>query len=631
MDASHTGLAGNHHGVRDSANLLPYQSLTCVSTIAADSLKGSIFGHKPGLFVLFFTEMWERFSYYGMRVLFVVFLLEEAFNGDVWNRADAAALYGIYTGFVYFTPMLGGIVADKFLGYRRAVLLGAFIMTVGHGLLAFETEYFWYTGLLCLIVGNGFFKPNISSIVGQLYAGEAQRKDGAYTIFYMGINAGAFLGILLCSYYGENAAYGYGYGFGLAGIFMLIGMIQFYFGQGIFGNIGLPPSDPNFVMLSDEDSAPAAGEDTAVAKHYEDEVADVKEVTTTGGSSRVIKWGAIGLFLGAVLYALLVTFGDPMDNALQTFSNYIMPPIVVGAVVAFIGWIVTDPSLGTVERDRVWVIVILSAFIVFFWWAFEQAGSSMTVFALDYTDRTLEGTGKTLFNIANTILSVVPIIVLTYVLAKLFGITFQRFTTANLVLGTAFVIIWLLVILMLSEQFSDQDPEIPAGWFQIFNSLFIICFAPLFSRLWDRRVAWLKSWMSKFALGLTLLGIGFAILSIGALSIPDGAKTAQVSIFWLIVAYLFHTLGELCISPVGLSYVSKLSPGRLVGLMFGVFFVANFIANFAGGLTASKIEPIAEQIGLSGFFLIFAIVPITAAAILLLIRGNMRKMMHGIE
>lgn len=595
------------------------------STLRHPEDGGSIFGHRPGLFVLFFTEMWERFSYYGMRVLFVVFLLTEAFKGEIWNRADAAALYGIYTGLVYFTPLIGGILADRFFGYRRAVMLGAITMTAGHACLALETETTWYLGLFLIIIGNGLFKPNISSMVGQLYADEPERKDGAYTIFYMGINSGAFLGILLCSYYGE--VWDFGYGFGLAGIFMLIGLIQFYFGQGIFGSIGLPPSHPDYVAPENREP-----EDTAVAKHYEDELVSVPEVKIAGDSSRrAVRWGIIGLVLGGIVYGLFLSFAPAQPNFLQTFSNYVMPPIILGSVVAFVGWIVSDPIMSRIERDRVWVIVILSFFIVFFWWAFEQAGGSMTIFALDYTDRSLTGSETSIFGVANTILSVVPILVLTYILIKLFGITFQDYSVSNLVLASAFVLVWYLVINMLVEQFSGDSTEVPAGWFQIFNSLFIICFAPAFSKLWDRQLEWLRNWPIKFALGLILLGIGFVILAVGALSIPEGAKTASVSMFWLIAAYLFHTLGELCISPVGLSYVSKLSPARLVGLMFGVFFVANFIANFSAGLTGSYIEPIADQIGLSGFFGIFAAVPIGAAIVLLLLSSRIKKMMHGIE
>ncbi len=595
---------------------------------------GNIFGHRPGLFVLFFTEMWERFSYYGMRVLFVVFLVTEAFKEEAWNRPDALALYGIYTGLVYFTPMIGGILADKFLGYRNAVLLGALIMTLGHASLAFETESFWYLGLLLLIVGNGFFKPNISSIVGQLYSQDPERKDGAYTIFYMGINSGAFLGILLCSYYGEQ--WGFNFGFGLAGIFMFIGMVQFYFAQGIFGRIGLSPS--KLAALGPEAGAKVSTmredgtlDDVAVGKHYEDEVADIPEIVTGSDDGRAMKWAGIGLVVGIVVYALIALFGEPQANFLQTFSRTLMPPIIFAAVTGFVGWIVNDPTLTVVEKDRVWVIVVLSFFIVFFWWAFEQAGGSMTIFALDYTDRTLTGSGAQTFKIVNTFITVVPILVLTFVLYRLFAITFSRFTLSNLVLGSAFVGIWYLVYIMLTEQYASTEPEVPAGWFQIFNSLFIICFAPLFSKLWEAKLSFLNSGPIKFALGLTLLGVGFAILAFGAMGIPEGAKTASVSMFWLIAAYLFHTLGELCISPVGLSYVSKLAPVRLVGLMFGVFFVANFIANFAAGLTGSYIEPIAEQIGLSGFFLLFAAVPITAAVVLLLINGWMKKMMHGIE
>ncbi|MEL6275477.1 MAG: oligopeptide:H+ symporter, partial [Bacteroidota bacterium] len=338
-----------------------------------DTNTQNIFGHKPGLFVLFFTEMWERFSYYGMRVLLVVFLVEVAFD-EQWSRADALALYGIYTGLVYFTPMIGGILADRVLGYRRAVVLGALIMTLGHASMALETEAFFYLGLALLIVGNGLFKPNISSIVGQLYNKNPELKDGAYTIFYMGINAGAFLGIGLCSYYGEQISYSLG--FGLAGIFMLIGLLQFWFSQDIFGRIGLPPSHPDYLD-------PKAEADVSTEKMVagEDQVLDgnlAVGVNTTlppdNNSSRGIRWGIIGVVTGGILYALIAFFSDPQPNALQTFSREFMPPIILAAVVGFIGWIVSDKSLTKIERDRVWVIVILSFFIVFFWWAFEQAG-----------------------------------------------------------------------------------------------------------------------------------------------------------------------------------------------------------------------------------------------------------------
>ncbi len=598
---------------------------------------GSIFGHRPGLFVLFFTEMWERFSYYGMRVLLVVFLVNIAFGDTPWDRADALALYGIYTGLVYFTPMIGGILADRLLGYRRAVVLGAFIMTLGHAAMAFETGGLFYTGLGLLIVGNGLFKPNISSIVGQLYDKDTERKDGAYTIFYMGINAGAFLGILLCSYYGENPNYGYGYGFGLAGVFMFIGLVQFWFAQDIFGDIGLSPNQTAELEPSKTDvmeSRAVEPEGFTVDASMTNLHSSKDFTPSVGGDDdgkRALTWGAIGLAIMAVVYFLISTFAEPQANALQTFSREFMPPIILGSVIGFVGWIVSDKSLKKVERDRVWSIIVFSFFIVFFWWAFEQAGGSMTIFALDYTERNLTGEGATLFRIANTAITVIPVLVLTWVLLKLFAITFKKYSLSNLVLGLAFVIIWILIGNMLFEQFTEEAPEVPAGWFQIFNSLFIICFAPLFAKLWERKFALLRRGPVKFALGLTLVGIGFAILAVGALSIPDGAKTASVSMFWLIAAYLFHTLGELCISPVGLSYVSKLAPVRLVGLMFGIFFVANFIANFAAGLTGSYIDPIAEAVGLSGFFAIFAAVPITAALLFLAISGWMKKMMHGIE
>ncbi|QLE00662.1 peptide MFS transporter [Galbibacter sp. BG1] len=512
----------------------------------------TVLGHPSGLFVLFFTEMWERFSYYGMRALLVLFLTASLFDeGWAWERSDALMLYGWYTGLVYLTPIFGGLIADKILGYRKAVVLGALIMTLGHASMALEgfSSYFFYIGLLGLIIGNGLFKPNVSSIVGQLYKSQGKEKDAGYTIFYMGINAGAFLGILLCGYIGEKV--GWHYGFGLAGIFMFLGMLQFYFAQKIFGNIGLSPVEAE--ELKEE----------AIANNKFEEAVQEKE-----------------------------------ESAL-------------------------------VVRDRIIVISIFALFTIFFWWAFEQAGGSMTIFASDYTDRGLEGNAATTFKTINAIITVVPMIVITWVLILLFKQTFKKFALSNFWLGLSFVIIWAIVLWMLQKEFAADATEVPASWFSVLNSLFIILFAPLFSKIWESKFN--PSGPIKFAIGLTLLGLGFAVLSYGAATIPEGAKTASVSLMFLVFAYLFHTLGELCVSPVGLSYVSKLAPVKLVGLMFGIWFVANFIANLLGGFTGSYIDLISEKYGLSTFFLIFTIIPIGAAFILVLLNPMMKKKMHGVK
>ena len=500
----------------------------------------TIFDHPTGLFVLFFTEMWERFSYYGMRAILVLFLTSSIMNeGWGWEREDALILYGWYTGLVYFTPLIGGILADKFLGYRNATVMGAFIMALGHGSMALEyfADTFFFLGIALLIIGNGLFKPNISSIVGQLYKDDDIRKDGAYTIFYMGINAGAFLGILLCGYLGEKV--GWHWGFGLAGIFMFFGMLQFYFAQSIFGSIGLKP-------------------EKKVDKENEEK---------------------------------------------------------------------TKTPITGVEWDRILVILVFSAATIFFWWAFEQAGGSMTIFANDYTERNLTGDSAAIFKTVNTIITIVPMAVITYVLYKLFQNIFQKYFLSNLFLGTSFVIIWGIVLWMINNEFSQEATEIPASWFSVLNSLFIILFAPVFSKIWASKYN--PSGPVKFSIGLILLGLGFGFLAYGSMSIPYGAQTASVSIFWLVFAYLFHTLGELCVSPVGLSYVSKLAPVRLVGLMFGFWLLSSFFANLIGGFTGSYINVISEQAGLSGFFLIFTLIPIGAGVVMFLLNGFLKKKMHG--
>ena len=514
----------------------------------------TVLGHPSGLFVLFFTEMWERFSYYGMRAILVLFLTAAIFDegGWGWERADALVLYAWYTGLVYVTPIIGGYIADKFTGFRKAVVLGAVIMTLGHASMALEviSDSFFYIGLGLIIIGNGLFKPNIGSIVGQLYKTQGKEKDAGYTIFYMGVNAGAFLGYVLCGYIGETI--GWHYGFGLAGIFMLFGMLQFYFAQKIFGNIGI---------------------------NVEEEITEEKMIK------------------------------KKIEEVNEEEIN--------------------EKTKSKITKDRLIVIGVFSFFTIFFWWAFEQAGGSMTIFAADYTDRTLVGDGATIFKIVDTLLVTVPLLIITYVLSLLFKQVFSKFPLSNIFLGISFIIIWVFVIWMLNNDFSSEVTEVKASWFGGLNSFFIIAFAPLFSKLWKSKYN--PTGPVKFAIGLVLLGLGFGILSYGSLNIPLGAKTASVSIIFLILAYLFHTLGELCISPVGLSYVSKLAPLKLVGFMFGIWYVANFIANFAAGITGSYIDPIVEEYGMSTFFLIFTAIPIAAGLVMLVLNKKLLKLMHGIR
>jgi len=610
--------------------------MSSIKTSYTEQLR--VIGHPAGLFVLFFTEMWERFSYYGMRALLVLFLVSsEGIGGWEWTNAEALSLYALYTGLVYITPIFGGLIADKLTGYRTAILIGALLMTLGHASMAFETELTFYAGLALLILGNGMFKPNISSVVGQLYNKDPEKKDAGYTIFYMGINAGAFLGILLCGYIGEKV--GWSYGFGLAGIFMFVGMVMFYFAQKIFDQIGLSPKHA------------AANEDATL-----DSVETVTDLDNLDKSS-----------------------AEEFDN-------------------------VDTASPEKIKKDRLMVIGILAFFTIFFWMAFEQAGGSMTLFAKDFTNRILVGSAATTFSIVNTIVTIVPLMVITYVLILLFKATFKKFALSNIFLGSSFAIIWVIVIWMVNKDFNtkayevsfqteqvdektqvaslvdvnavirtdeavevggtisildvnnkgsyrflteetatkvptsinasvtklkDKEIEVPASWFGILNSLFIILFAPLFSKIWESKYN--PSAPVKFGLGLILLGLGFGILAFGSLAIPTGAETASVSMVFLIVAYLLHTLGELAVSPVGLSYVSKLSPANLVGLMFGIWFGATALANYAAGWTGSYIDKISESVGLSGFFFIYTAIPVGAGLLIMSMNKFLKKKMHGIR
>ena len=507
----------------------------------AASASQTILGQPNQLFVLFFTEMWERFSYYGMRGLLVLFLVSEAAKGGWgWSRADATSLYGWYTGMAYLMPILGGYIADRFLGTRRSVVIGGFVIAAGHIALFLDTVPTFYAGLALVVLGTGLFKPNVSAIVGQLYGPkEDNARDGGYTLFYMGVNAGAFFGILLCGYIGEKVSWNLG--FGLAGLFMILGALQFYFSQHIFGDIGGPPSA--------ETRAKAAA--------------------------------------------------------------------------------LADDTPANVVADRLKAIFVFSFFTIFFWFAFEQAGGSMTIFAADYTDRSLIGASGFAFKVVNSLMTVLPALILTWLLWKLNRSTGSRYLLANGLLALAFAVIWGLVIWMLAREFALEQSEVPASWFGVLNSFFLVILAPAFSKMWEKH--WNPSGPVKFGVGLVLLGLGFAALSYGSAGIEQGAKTAQISMVYLCLAYLFHTMGELCLSPVGLSYISKLAPTRLLGLMFGVWFLNTSIANWLAGRTGAYIDQISAQYSMSVFFLIFTAIPIGAGLVLMLLTPWMKKKMHGVH
>ena len=676
----------------------------------SDIFKSTVLGHPSGLFVLFFTEMWERFSYYGMRALLVLFLISAfGLGGWEWPIEHAMALYGTYTALVYITPIIGGYIADNYIGYQRAVVIGAIIMTLGHASMAIESSHiFLYIGIALLIVGNGFFKPNMTSIISRMYKDTPEKKDGAFTIFYMGVNAGAFLGILLCGYIGEKV--GWSYGFGLAGIFMLMGMMQFYLSRNIFGDIGKKPELKT--EINESSKLEFEGDRLNPFTIFD-------KILVVLSSIIGVTW-VINDPLSKIAGKNILEFGG---------ADYSNQYILVGLFTFF--WLVISRIIRypKITRDRMIAIVVFAIMTVIFWMSFEQAGGSMTVFAKDFTNRVMTGNYYYIFLVINILIMVVPIGIITWVLFKLFKQTFQRFRLANIILGSSFIIIWIIVFWMINRDlnsssyvvsynliktevqsgkfdqtivteeiekeigkgnasalttliepvklekgdavsildvnkkgkfiFLSKDKEnnirekarennsktgiipatvtelkqnevqIPATWFLILNSLFIIAFAPLFSRWWESKYN--PSAASKYGLGLILLGIGFGALAFGSMGIEPGAKTGSVSLIWLVLAYLFHTLGELCLSPVALSYVSKLVPGRMIAMMFGIWYIAVAIGNKLAGILGGKIEKITEHYDMTTFFLIFTVIPIGLGLLGVALTKVVNRLMHGVK
>ena len=421
---------------------------------------------------LFFAEMWERFSFYGMRALLVLYLTKSFRFSD----NAAYAIYGSYSALVYTTPVIGGLLADRLLGYRKAVTLGAVLMALGHFAMAVESLPVFYLALALLICGNGFFKPNISSIVGRLYAEDDPRRDSAFTIFYMGINLGALLSPIGCGYLGER--YGWHWGFGLAGFGMLAGLVVFLRGQPLLEGIADPPE-------------PAA----------------LKRAIVPGISRE------IGVYAACAAALFVVWELIQHDKIVGGF-------LIAFGIVVLIGLLVFLFRLRErIERDRMGVALVLTLFSVVFWAFFEQAGTSMSLF----TDRNVD--------------------------RSVFG------------------------------------HLIRASQFQSVNPLFVLIFAPIFSALWlylERRKSD-PSTPLKFGLGILQLGLGFVALYFGAFS---SRATGMVPMVWLVLGYLLHTTGELCLSPIGLSMITKLSPKSITGMMMGVWFLSSAFAQYMGSLIA---------------------------------------------
>lgn len=460
------------------------------------------FGHPAGLGTLFTTEMWERFSYYGLRPLLVLFMSAALLDGGFgFDRAEAAAIVGIYAASVYLASLPGGWIADRWLGLRRAIWWGALLITCGHlaiGVSAFggtgtAGKVAFFAGLALIVLGTGLLKPNISAIVGDLYPEGGARRDAGFSIFYMGINLGAFLGQLVTGILGEQV--GWHWGFGAAGAGMLLGLVTFtLYAPKTLGTLG-----------------------TDIERHPDPAVQAARE-----GRVKAITFGALGLV--ALVFALAAAGVLALDPVAIGRN---MTAVLVGLSVVFFAAVFLDGSLGAQERKQVVVILVLFVFAAIFWAAFEQAPTSLNLFARDFTDRAVGG--------------------------------------------------W----------------EIPATWFQSVNSFFIILLAPLFAALWTGMAAANRelSAPGKFALALVLAGIGFALMVIPANAIVASGGVLKVAPWWLVASYFFQTAGELALSPVGLSSMTKLSPRKYVGQMMGIWFVATSVGNLIAGLVGGRVDP----------------------------------------
>jgi POT family proton-dependent oligopeptide transporter len=492
------------------------------AAIAAPSQSRSFFGHPIGLSTLFFTEFWERFSYYGIRPLLILFMSAAIYDGGFGiERTQASAIVGIYAASVYLASLPGGWVADRLLGLRRAIMLGAILIAVGHisiGTSAFlEAKAPFFLGLIFIVLGTGLLKPNISAIVGDLYPEGGARRDAGFSIFYVGINSGAVDGQLLTGLLGEKI--GWHWGFGIAGVGMLLGVAWFGLrARPTLGNLGTDISrDPDPVKQSRQE--------------------------------RMIK---LALVIGLALLALVFVLGATGAIALNPqVIGQNMTYVLVGMAALYFAYVFIAGGLNGEEKKRIVVIAFLFVFASIFWAGFEQAPTSLNLFARDFTDRVIFGY------------------------------------------------------------------EIPAIWFQVANSIFVVLLAPFFASLWlalGRRNANPSS-AAKFSLGLLFGGLGFAIMIPAAYAVLNSGGALKVSPMWLIGSYFVQTIGELLLSPVGLSSMTKLSPRKYVGQMMGIWFLATSVGNLIAGLVGGNVDP--EKLEQTPVVFIGTTIALIAAAILL--------------
>ncbi|MEE9373482.1 MAG: peptide MFS transporter [Saprospiraceae bacterium] len=552
----------------------------------------TFFGHPIGLSTLFFTEMWERFSYYGMRALLVLFMTAPLTEGGLaFNEETSGAIYGLYTCFVYLLALPGGWIADRLIGARKAIWYGGIIIMIGHFILAIPNQTSFFIGLVFVVVGTGLLKPNVSAVVGDLYSDdEAAKRDAGFYLFYMGINIGAVLGPLLCGYFAENV--NWHLGFALAGFGMALGLIQYRIMAPNLGEIGLKPN-----ILSDS-----------------------SDFQSTGS-------GKMGILFTLITIGLLAAL--QMTGAINLFSatGLAEATIILICLIAlsYFSYVLLAGGLTTEEKKRVIVIFILIIAAAVFWSGFEQHGSSFNLFAQDFTDRTIGPFGMPQFVGPLVALVMFGYFIMTWVKHILNRDDLWVFLKYALLVAIAMLCIflgWFFYNII-------GGWTIPTTWFQSINPFFLITLAPVFGAIWMMLSARNLNPRTpiKFAIGLILVAVGFYLMVIAANIAAQGLKAGA---FLLILTYFLHTCGELCLSPVGLSTMTKLAPRRYVSQMMGMWFVGTAAGNLVAGLVAGRFDP-NDLSQMPNLFMNFVYSGIGVGILLILLSPILKKWMGKVH